>query len=92
MIILPKGAFVVKQDEIKEKEEKTALILTMESINEKPKKPNTGEIIFTSEELNEFQLCKVVFRENFAEKIDIGEHKDLLYFIDFNSSIFYVTK
>jgi len=86
MIVLPKGAFIVKQDEI---QKKTSLILTMENLNEKP---NTGEIIFTSEELNEFQFCKVVFRENFSEKIDIGEHKDLLYFRDFNSSIFYVTK
>jgi hypothetical protein len=86
MIVLPKGAFIVKQDEI---QKKTSLILTMENLNEKP---NTGEIIFTSEELNEFQFCKVVFRENFSEKIDIGEYKDLLYFRDFNSSIFYVTK
>jgi hypothetical protein len=92
MMILPKGAFIVKQDEIVEKEEKIAIILTMEDLKEKPKKPNTGVIIFTSEELNEFQLYRVVFRENFFEKIDVGEYKDLLYFRDFNSSIFYVTK
>jgi hypothetical protein len=89
MIILPKGAFIVERDKpiIKEK---TALILSTEEI--KPILPNTGTIIFTSEELNEFQLCKVVFRENFAEKIDVEEYKDLLYFRDFNSSIFYVKK
>lgn len=88
MIVLPKGAFVVKRDEAKVVENSSGLILDREEL--KPKLPNTGVIIFTSEELNEYQTCKVVFRENFSEKIDIEDHKDLLYFRDFNSSIYYV--
>ena len=66
MIVLPKGAFIVLQDEApkKEVEERASLIYSMEDINKAPVKPNSGLITFTSEELNEFQLCKVIFREN----------------------------
>ena len=59
----------------------------------KPKPPNTGIILFTSEELNKYQLCKIVFRENFGEDITIdGVEGDLLFFRDFNSSHYYILK
>lgn len=84
MIKLPKGAFTVKVDA---KEEKTAsgLILHSTQVEE----PNKGEIIFTAEELNKYQGCRVVFRSNFGEDIEINNVK-LKYFRDFDSSIFYV--
>ena len=78
MIILPKGAFVVERDKPAEKEDNLGLILSAEDL--KPKLPNTGTIIFTSEELNEYQLCKVVFRENFSEEIDIEKENCFLFF------------
>jgi len=86
MIILPKGAFIVLQDEAQEKKNKIIV-----SVNKtKPKKPNTGKIIFTSEELNKYQFYRVVFRESFAEEINING-KPYLFFRDFNSSIYYVS-
>ena len=79
MIVLPIGAFIVKQDEAKK-----SLIERTDS-----KKPNTGIIVFTSVELNKYQLATVVFRENYGEKIIIDE-QEYLFFRDFNSSIFYI--
>ncbi len=91
MIVLPKGAFIVKRDEAVVVENKSGLILSQEDL--KPKPPNTGVILFTSEELNKYQLCKIVFRENFGEDITIdGVEGDLLFFRDFNSSYYYILK
>lgn len=81
-IILPKGAFIVKRQEV---EKKSAIIGVEE------KKLNIGTIIFTHESLNEYQGLSVVFRENFSEEIEINGEK-LLYFRDLDSSIYYVTK
>jgi hypothetical protein len=82
-IKLPKGAFIVKQDDIQE--DNLSIIL---SIKETKKKPNTGTIVFVSEELKNVLNRKVVFRENFSEPINIGD-EELLFFRDFNSSIYY---
>lgn len=79
MIILPKGAVIVLQDEIKE-----GAILGVEN-----KKPNTGELIFTSKELNHLQGKKIVFRENYGEGLTIGLI-EYLYFRDLESSMFYI--
>lgn len=84
MIVLPKGAFIVKADKVEEKT-KGGIILDTST----QKEPNTGEIVFTSEELNKYQTCKVVFRANFAEDVNING-VDLKYFRDFDSSIYYV--
>lgn len=92
MIELPKGAFIVLQDDYieEEQEAKASLIITQEDIKKTKSKPNTGEIIFTSPELTKYQLCKVVFRENFGEtKIKI-KGQEYLYFRDWDSQIFYV--
>ncbi len=86
MIILPKGAFTVIADKAEEKT-KSGIILT-EDIQEVP---NSGTIAFTSEELNEFQGCRVVFRMNFAEDIEI-DGTPMKYFRDLNSSIYYIIK
>lgn len=89
MVILPEGAFTVIQDAAPEKIERKTIIMTLDDVDAKPEKPNTGTICYTAKELNKYQGCKVVFRENFCEEIDINgtEH---LYFRDFNSSIYYV--
>lgn len=93
MIVLPLGAFMVLQDEVEvvEKSDRPSLILSMSDMDRKPEKPNTGEIVFTSEELNKYQGCKVKVRLNFADPdpIEIKGVK-YLYFRDFNSSIYYV--
>lgn len=89
MIVLPEKAFIVKRDEAQVVEPKTTSGIIMSQEDLKPKLPNTGTIVFTSKELNKYQLCKVVFRENFSEEIEI-DGQTLLYFRDFNSSIFYV--
>lgn len=92
MIVLPKGAFTVIQDEaVIVKDDKPKIILSIEEVNEAPKKPNTGIIVYTSEELNKYQGCKVVFRENFCEEVNING-VEMLYFRDFESSIYYVIK
>lgn len=90
MIKLPTGAFTVIQDEAVVVERKaTSIILSMEDLDVKPKKPNSGTIAYTSEELNKYQGCKVVFRDNFGEDIVI-KGTEMIYFRDFESSIFYV--
>lgn len=89
MIILPPNAFMVLQDEAIVEEVKPSLIYIMEKPKELLEKPNTGEIVYTAEELNKYQGCKVVFRTNFADKIMIGA-QEFLFFRDFNSSIYYV--
>lgn len=88
MIVLPKGAFMVLQDEPIEKENKSGIILSAKP--EKEKKPNTGVIVYTSEELNKYQLCRVVFRENFGEEEIEVNGKKYIFFRDFNSQIYYV--
>ena len=87
MIILPTGAFTVLQDEAQEVPPQK-IIINLEEVHN-PKKPNTGIITYTAPELNKYQGCRVVFRENFSENIKIGE-TPLLYFRDFESSIYYV--
>ena len=82
MIILPKGAFIVERKEV----EKKSVIIGVEE-----KKLNVGTIVFTHEDLNIYQGCEVVFRESFGEEIEMLGHK-LLYFRDFDLSIYYVTK
>lgn len=90
MMVLPKGAFTVIQDEApKTVEKKTTIIMSLEEVDAKPQKPNTGTICYTATELNRYQGCKVVFRENFCEEILING-VDHLYFRDFESSIYYV--
>lgn len=81
--ILPKGAFIVKRDEPRES---GSLIISVGPIE----KPNRGTIILTGPDLQSFKHSSVVFRENFYEIIDIDNEKELLYFRDFNSSIYYV--
>jgi hypothetical protein len=93
MIRLPKGAFMLLQDEaeIKEKTAISSLILSMDEIDKKPEKPNTGKIIFTSQELNEFHGCKAVVRLNYADPDPIViDGISYLFFRDFESSIYYV--
>lgn len=86
MIVLPKGAFTVIRSKAEEKTT-TGIYLPTES----QKKPNFGTIAFTSEELNEYQGCEVVFRENFGEELEI-EGTEHLFFRDFDSSIYYIKK
>lgn len=81
-IILPKGAFIVQRQEV---EKKSAII----GIEEK--KLNVGTIILTHEDLRVYEGLKVVFRESFSEEIEINGNK-FLFFRDFDSSIYYVTK
>lgn len=78
MIVLPKGAFVVEKD------------VEETQVYGVSKTKNTGTIVFTSEELKQYQGCKVKFRESFSEEVDIEQLKKLLFFRDFDSSIFYV--
>lgn len=81
--ILPKGAFIVKRDEPKESE---SLIINLGPAE----KPNKGTIILAGPDLQQYIYSTVVFRENYFELIDIGEEKGLLYFRDFNSSIYFI--
>jgi len=95
MIILPKEAFMVLQDEaiVKEKTAISSLILSMDEIDKKPEKPNTGTIVFTGDNVTKYQLCKVKFRANYADTEEMKINgESYLYFRDFESSIFYVTK
>ena len=95
MMILPKDAFMVLQDAVvvKEKTAIPSIIISMEEIDKKPEKPNTGVIVFTGENVTKYQLCKVKFRANYADPEEIEvDGKSYLYFRDFESSIFYVTK
>lgn len=87
MIILPEGAVIVQRDKAKEVQ-KEGLILSMSEL--KPSPLSTGTIIFTAPELKEFQHSKVRFRENFVEDIEIEGYKDLLYFRDLKSSMYYI--
>jgi len=80
MITLPTGSFAVKRDQAKP----TKLIL-----GNSVEKPNTGVIVFASPELQQYEGCSVMFRESHAEETKIQE-EDLLFFRDFDSSIFYV--
>lgn len=86
---------MVLQDEpiIKEKTAVSSLILSMDEIDKKPEKPNTGIIVFTGSNVTKYQLHKVKFRANYAdpEEIEISG-KSYLYFRDFESSIYYVTE
>lgn len=82
MIKLPKGAFTV----VREEPEKKSSIIGVEV-----EKINRGTIMFTSEELNQYQGWVCVFREAFAETIKINGI-EVLYFRDFDSSIYYVKK
>ncbi len=86
MMILPKGAVIVKQ-RIEEYKNPSALI--MDNIKDLDKVFNDGEIRFTAPELNHLQLMKVVFRPNFAEPINI-KGVDYLYFRDIESSMYYI--
>lgn len=88
MIVLPKGAVIVKQ-RIKEFKNDFGLILDdAESLNQKF---NDGEIIYTAPELKHLQLKKIVFRENYAEPINI-DGADFLYFRDVESSMYYIVE
>lgn len=89
MMILPPNAFMVLQDDPIPEEETESLIYLLKDPAKKDEKPNTGRIIFTAPELEQYQLEKVVFRINFADQIMI-DGKEFLYFRDFNSSIYYV--
>lgn len=95
MMILPKDAFMVLQDEpvIKEKTAISSLILSMEEIDKKPEKPNTGVIKYAGENFKQFIGWKVKFRENYADPAEIDMYgESLLYFRDFELSIYYVKK
>lgn len=90
---LPPGAFMLLQDEPEQTEqtERPSLILSMQEIDKKPERPNTGTIVFTGEGVHEFQLCKAKVRLNYADPDPIEiDGKEYLYFRDFNSSIYYV--
>ena len=87
MIVLPKGAVIVVRDK-KEEIAKEGLILSMGDL--KPGPPDTGTIMFTSEELNRYQGCKVRFRENFSEDIEMKGYSNLLFFRDLESSMYYI--
>lgn len=80
MIVLPKGAVVVKAKE----KEVESLIIGLE-----PEPIDTGEIIFTSEELNHYQGAEIKFRANYSEPIKING-LDLLYLRDLDSSMYYL--
>ena len=93
MMVLPPGAFMLLQDEaeIKQEQVRPSLILSMEEIDKKPEKPNTGTIVFTGEGVHEYQLCKAKVRVSWADPEPIIiEGQEYLYFRDFNSSIYYV--
>jgi hypothetical protein len=94
MMILPKDAFMVLQDEAPEQTEfKSSLILSMADIDKKPEKPNTGTIKYAGENAKQYIGGKVTFRANFADPMEIDMYgESLLYFRDFESSIYYVTK
>lgn len=94
MMILPKDAFMVLQDEAPTQTEfKSSLILSMAEIDKKPDKPNTGIIKYAGENFKQFIGWKVKFRDNYADPAEIDMYgESLLYFRDFESSIYYVTK
>lgn len=92
MIVLPPGAFMLLQDEakIKEQTERPSLILSMEEIDKKPERPNSGIITFTGEGVHEYQGCFARVRLNFADPDPVNiDGIDYLYFRDFNSSVQY---
>ena len=82
MIKLPRDSFAVKRDEVKQ----TRLFL-----GDSADKPNTGIIVLASPGLQHYEGCSVMFRETHAEEIKIQE-QDLLFFRDFDSSIYYVVE
>jgi len=79
MIVLPKGAVAVKIDKPKE-----SIIIGVE-----PEPVDIGEIVYTSEELNKYQTCKIKFRHTYAEPVNI-EGKEFLYLRDLESSMYYI--
>ena len=79
-IYLPEGAVLVERIQ----EEFKGILITMNQ-----PKSNKGTIVATCESLKDFIGKTVVFRESFSEEIDIEDKKGLLYFRDFNSSIYY---
>lgn len=81
-LYLPEGAILVER--LQEEETKGTIIL-----NVTPVKSNKGTIIATCKSLSDFIGKTVVFRENFSEEIEIEGYKNILYFRDFNSSIYY---
>ncbi len=86
MIILPKGAVIVKQ-RVQKYESTSSLI--MDDVEGLDKIYNDGEIRFTAPELVHLQFAKIVFRPNFAEAINI-KGEDFLYFRDLESSMYYI--
>ena len=78
-IYLPDKAVIVEREM-----KKVSSILITES-----EKTNKGIVIATCENLKDFIGAKVVFRENFSEPIEIEENKNLLFFRDFDVSIYY---
>lgn len=86
MIILPKGAVIVKQRVEKYQNTEGIILKDVKSLD---KVFNDGKILFTAKELNHLQGKKVVFRENFSEPININGN-EFLYFRDLESSMYYI--
>lgn len=86
MIVLPKGAFTVLPDEVKNTTQ-AGIILS----NTDKRESDTGIIVYTSQELNKYQGLRIKFRPAFAEDIEI-EGTKLKYFRDFDSSFYYILK
>lgn len=79
-LYLPEGAVLVERIQ----EETKSLMIAIDT-----PKPNKGTVVATCDSLKDFIGKTVVFRENFSEEINIEDKKNLLYFRDFNSSIYY---
>jgi co-chaperonin GroES (HSP10) len=87
MIYLPKNAVTILPDAPEEKVTASGIIMA----GQEDPEPTEGVIMFTCEELKEFQGDKVKFRPEFAEEIEIKGQR-LVFLRDFNSSIYYVIK
>lgn len=63
--------------------------MSIEDVDAKPMKPNTGVIKFACPEFEKYIGDKVTFRFSYGDIINI-EGVEYVYLRDFNSSIFYV--
>ena len=89
-IFLPPGAFTILQ-RIEEYKSASSLILDATAQEELSVKHSEGTIVHASPEVEKYKGYKIFFRPGFGEPITIGE-QDLIYFRDFNSSIYYAIK
>lgn len=87
MIILPSNSFIVEVDEIKET---TAAGIYLGNVEKK--EPNTGIIIFTGENLSEYNGKRVCFNPNFGTDVELPTGVIRKCFKDFDASVYYIIK